>query len=74
MLLSQGLSLMIVGMTTVFAFLGLLVAAMKASAALLAEPAPAPPPTAPALDDGAEIAAILAAITHHRARQQEGRP
>jgi sodium pump decarboxylase gamma subunit len=67
---------MAVGMTTVFAFLGLLVALMQASAAFFeafgdrfAEPeAPTPspgtPPDSAGNDD--EIAIVLAAIEAHR--------
>ena len=67
---------MAVGMTTVFGFLGLLVLAMNASAAWFrnyddpfTQRAPDPRPAAPPVaEDHAEIAAIVAAITAHRAR------
>ncbi len=72
--MNEGLRLMVVGMTTVFAFLGLLVMCMHASAAFFrvnagwfAEPA-APEPRLPtASGDDAEIAVVLAAIAAHRA-------
>lgn len=71
----EGVQLLLVGMTTVFAFLGLLVGTMMASAAFFQAnaawfPDPEPPrarPPAPAADDAAEIAVILAAIAAHRA-------
>jgi oxaloacetate decarboxylase gamma subunit len=61
-LLDQGISLMLVGMGTVFVFLTLLVMAMSAMAGILKRFS-----TVPA--DGAsdeEVAAIAAAITLHR--------
>lgn len=82
-MLLEGVRLMAVGMGTVFGFLGLLVLLMQASAAFFRanaewfpEPARAPDPiaarspTAPALEDeGARVAAIVAAIAAHRARR-----
>jgi oxaloacetate decarboxylase gamma subunit len=69
----QGLWLLVVGMTTVFAFLGVLVVAMNALAALVArfpEDNPAPPPPPRRTGDDAEIVAVLvAAVAAHRARE-----
>jgi oxaloacetate decarboxylase gamma subunit len=62
-LLDQGLTLMLVGMGTVFVFLTILVAGMSLMALLVHRFAPAP------VDAGAsdeEVAAITAAITQHR--------
>ena len=61
-LLDQGLTLMLVGMGTVFVFLTTLVVAMGALAALVARFQPAP--SIDATDE--EVAAITAAITAHR--------
>ena len=61
-LLNQGLTLMLVGMGTVFVFLTLLVMAMSSMAAIVKR-------LAPAVDAGVsdeEIAAITAAIAMHR--------
>jgi oxaloacetate decarboxylase gamma subunit len=61
-LLNQGLTLMLVGMGTVFVFLTLLVAAMTLMARTIGRPAPA-------VDAGVsdeEVAAITAAIAMHR--------
>jgi len=64
-LLDQGLTLMLVGMGTVFVFLTVLVGAMSAMAAIVKRLTPV------TVDSGAsdeEIAAITAAITQHRKR------
>lgn len=62
-LLDQGLTLMLVGMGTVFVFLSVLVAGMSLMALVVHRLAPA------SVDAGAsdeEVAAITAAITQHR--------
>ena len=59
----QGLTLMLVGMGTVFVFLSVLVAAMSLMAAAVARLSPAAD-TGDATDE--EVAAIAAAITEHR--------
>lgn len=62
-LLDQGLTLMLVGMGTVFVFLTVLVAAMSLMAVIVARFLPAP------VDAGvtdSEVAAITAAIAEHR--------
>ena len=69
-LVYQGVTLMLVGMGTVFVFLTALVVAMTVMAALVARVQPA------ATDSGIadeEIAAIGAAIRQHRRRQQARR-
>jgi len=61
-LLDQGITLMLVGMGTVFVFLTLLVIAMSGMAAAIER-------LTPVVEDGAsdeEVAAITAAITMHR--------
>jgi len=65
-LLSQGLELMLAGMGVVFVFLTLLVGAttLMSRVVMRFRPANAPP------DDEEEIAAITAAIAHHRAERQ----
>ena len=63
----QGLQLMVVGMSTVFVFLGLLVLAMQASAAWFrhfGDTFSQLPVVEP--EDDAEIAVVLAAIAHRR--------
>ncbi len=66
-MLAQGLQLMALGMTTVVAFLGLLVALMEVSGRTLPRLAPdAAPATPPQADDELEIAIALAAIAAHR--------
>jgi len=62
-LFDQGLTLMLVGMGTVFVFLSSLVAAMSLMAAIVKRMTPA---AAPAVASDEEIAAITAAITRHR--------
>jgi oxaloacetate decarboxylase gamma subunit len=65
-LLSRGLELMLAGMGVVFVFLTLLVGATTLMSRVLVRfrPANAPP------DDEEEIAAITAAIAHHRGKRQ----
>ena len=65
-LLSQGLELMLAGMGVVFVFLTLLVGAttLMSRVVMRYQPASAPP------DDEEEIAAITAAIAHHRGKRQ----
>ena len=62
-LLEQGLTLMLVGMGTVFVFLTLLVSGMSLMAILVRRLSPAPMDAA-ASDE--EIAVITAAIARHR--------
>ena len=65
-LVDQGLTLMLVGMGTVFVFLSVLVAGMSLMALIVHRLAPAP------VDTGAsseEVAAITAAIVQHRKNQ-----
>ncbi len=62
-LFNQGLTLMLVGMGTVFVFLSLLVAGMTLMAAFARRLAPAATESA-ASDE--EVAAIAAAIVRHR--------
>ncbi|NNF39940.1 MAG: OadG family protein [Woeseiaceae bacterium] len=62
-LLDQGLTLMLVGMGTVFVFLTVLVAAMSLMATIVKRFLPAP---AAAEVSAAEVAAITAAIAEHR--------
>ncbi len=64
-LINQGVTLMLVGMGTVFVFLTLLVVMMSVTALLIRR-------LTPAAKDGAsdeEVAAITAAITQHRNKQ-----
>jgi oxaloacetate decarboxylase gamma subunit len=66
-LLDQGLTLMIVGMGTVFVFLTVLVVAMSLMARVVRRLTPVPP------DPGAspeQVAAIAAAIAQHRKTHQ----
>ena len=65
-LLEQGLTLMLVGMGTVFVFLTLLVAATSLMSALTARLSPPPAAESPVSDE--EVAAISAAINRHRQR------
>jgi oxaloacetate decarboxylase gamma subunit len=62
-LLDQGLTLMLVGMGTVFVFLTVLVAAMSLMAVIVDRFLPAP---VKAEVSEAEVAAITAAIAQHR--------
>ena len=66
-LLSQGLTLMLVGMGTVFVFLTVLVIAMTLMSAILVKlhVIEAPPETSAGVT-AEEVAAITAAITAHR--------
>ena len=66
-LLQDGLTLMLAGMGTVFAFLTTLVAAMKLMSHVLARPA-GDAGTGQTDDEKARIAAIAAAISVHRKR------
>lgn len=70
-LLGEGVTLMLVGMSTVFAFLGLMVGAMNLSAWVFRTFARwLPQDAAPTsslerlVEDQADIAAVLAAVTH----------
>ncbi len=68
-MIDQGLTLMLVGMSTVFAFLTILVVAMSAMSAIVQRVMPAPS----IADAGAtveEVAAITAAIAQHRQRRK----
>ena len=65
-LLDQGLTLMLVGMGTVFVFLTILVAAMSLMALMVKQLTPVAE-TAGAT--GEEVAAITAAISQHRKSQ-----
>jgi len=71
--MNQGLELLVVGMTVVFAFLGLLVVIMYGSAAVFQRLAPyfpdEPASGAAAVDDAARIAAVIAAVAAHRQQQ-----
>lgn len=62
-LMDQGVTLMLVGMGTVFVFLTILVAGMTLMAAAVRKFTPTPP-AAGATDE--EVAAITAAIAMHR--------
>lgn len=66
-LLGQGLGLMLAGMGVVFVFLSVLVGATALMSRIVMRFQPA---TGPPLHDE-EIAAISAAIRHHRSRQKE---
>ncbi len=75
MVLLEGLRLMAVGMTVVFCFLVLLVAAMRVSAACLGRssgdslvPMPSPQKAAPPADTMPEVAAAIAAAFARRKR------
>ncbi|MEO1248151.1 MAG: OadG family protein [Pseudomonadota bacterium] len=67
-LLNQGILLMLVGMGTVFVFLTLLVIAMSTLSSVVTRLSP----PAPALDGPSadELAAITAAVEHHRRSTQ----
>ena len=65
-LMNEGLTLMLVGMGTVFVFLTVLVGAMSLMSRLTMRFQPDAPPTGGADD---EIAAIAAAIAAHRRKQ-----
>ena len=67
-LFNQGVMLILAGMGTVFVFLGLLVAAMSAMAAIVARGQLAPTSAGPTEE---EIAAIGAAIRQHRQRSKD---
>lgn len=65
-LLQQGLTLMLVGMGTVFVFLTALVIAMRLLSLFAAKFQPKPAPAGGPTDE--EVAAIAAAIALHRKR------
>ena len=68
-MIMAGVELMFVGMSTVFAFLGLLVVLMHASARIVAHLSPPPLVTKLAdVDDDAQIAVVLAAVAAARQR------
>lgn len=67
-LLNQGLTLMLAGMGTVFAFLSILVAAMTAMSKIAGRFEPPAAQSAAAGPSEEEVAAIGAAITMHRKR------
>ncbi len=73
-MLAAGLELLVVGMGTVFAFLGLMVLLMHASARVFSalQPATAAPQTADLDNDDAEIALVLAAVAAQRRRKAAG--
>ena len=62
-LINQGLMLMLVGMGTVFVFLTVLVIAMTTMSSLVMRTQPATPDAAL---DADELAAVSAAVEHHR--------
>ena len=64
-LMDQGLTLMLVGMGTVFVFLTLLVIAMSSMAAVIKRLTP----TAPEEVSDEEVAAMTAAIAQHRQKK-----
>jgi oxaloacetate decarboxylase gamma subunit len=64
-LIDQGLKLMLVGMGTVFVFLSTLVVAMRVMSGLVRRLTPAPIP-ASAAADADQVAAVAAAVEHHR--------
>ncbi|MBT8088120.1 MAG: OadG family protein [Gammaproteobacteria bacterium] len=66
-LLQQGLTLMLVGMGTVFVFLTILVAGMSAMAAIVKRFLPS---AMPADISDEEVAAITAALNQHRAARR----
>jgi len=66
-ILDQGLTLMLVGMGTVFVFLSVLVVAMSAMSAIAQRILPQGRPDSVSDD---EVAAIAAAISLHRSRQR----
>jgi len=63
-LIDQGLRLMLVGMGTVFVFLSTLVVAMRIMSGLVRRLSPAP--IAPPAADADQVAAVAAAVEHHR--------
>ena len=66
-MLSDGITLAIIGMTVVFSFLVLLVGAMKLlSLVALKFPDPEPVPAAASAGNELEIAAAIAAAIHYR--------
>ena len=67
-LLEEGVELMLAGMGTVFVFLTTLVAATSLMSRIIGRFQPEPAATDPAAQ-AEEVAAITAAITHHRNRQ-----
>lgn len=73
-MLTDGVQLMVVGMGTVFAFLGLLVLLMRVSSSVIAASQPAPLLPAAPTEDEEEIAVALAAIAAARQNALHGRP
>ncbi len=65
-MIEQGLTLMLVGMSTVFAFLTILVAATSAMSGLVRWATPPPVEAGPTAE---QVAAITAAIALHRRRR-----
>ncbi len=68
-MIEQGLTLMLVGMGTVFAFLMILVVAMSAMSSIVQRMTPEPS-LADADATAQEVAAITAAIAQHRNRHE----
>lgn len=66
--LLSGVFLMVVGMGTVYLFLGLLIAVTEIIRVTVGTPAPPSAPPASGGDDAVEAAVIAAAVTHHRGR------
>ncbi len=75
-LVAEGLKFMVLGMGVVFVFLALLVQMMKWQAAIIAKYfPPKTPPTpvyAPADDESARVAAIIAAVSEYRKQHPKG--
>jgi len=69
-LVIEGLKFMVLGMSTVFLFLGIMIVVMNVMSAVLHRLFPEPIPKIPGEDTSANnkkiVAAITAAITHHR--------
>lgn len=65
---SAGVELMVVGMGTVFAFLGLLVGLMHVSARVIAALSPPALEQPPSDEEEAEVAVVLAAVAAARQR------
>ncbi|AXH09743.1 sodium pump decarboxylase subunit gamma [Malaciobacter halophilus] len=71
-LIVEALKFMVLGMGVVFSFLIILIFVLKGQAALLSkyfpekEKQPAKKPQAPAASNSAKVAAIIAAVQHHK--------